>query len=109
VAGALKNMGEVWVLVPSMEWACAEILSMRHTLAVEAHIFGGQRGPWDFHKTGFTMRMLRILLESQGLLIKKAFQSQYVIEFEKEPFVAIQNIAVGARYDGFTNPALAID
>jgi predicted SAM-dependent methyltransferase len=106
---ALVNQGEIWVLVPSMEWAAAEILAQRHTIGVEAHIFGRQDNIWAYHRSGYTLKQLRILFENEGLLVKKAFQAPYAIEFERLAYHAIQNIVIGARYDGLHDPTIALD
>jgi hypothetical protein len=105
----LVNQGEIWVLVPSLEWAAAEVLANRHSCGVEAAIFGGQRGEWDYHRSGFTLRQTRFLFETEGLLVKRAFQAPFVITVGEVSFRAIQNIVIGARYDGLHDPAAAID
>jgi len=108
IRNTLVNKGELWVLVPSIEWAAGEILDGRHSVAVEAHIFGKQDSPWQFHRSSYTLQALRFLFERSGLLVKKAYQSPYLIAFGKDEFVCIQNIVIGARYDELNDPARAL-
>lgn len=109
VAGAVRNMGEVWILVPSLEWAAGEILARREGLGVQGAIFGGQANEWDFHRTGFTLAALRQMVEICGLIIRKAYQSPFKIRFQEKEFGALQNIVIAVRYDGLNgDPAEAI-
>ena len=96
----VKNMGELWVLVPSMEWAAREIVEGRHSLAVEANVFGSQMDDYQYHKCSFTLSALRHLFDEAGLLVKKAYQSPYLVAFDNVEQLCIQNIVIGARVDG---------
>lgn len=102
---ALKDRGEIWVVVPSLEWGAREILNRRDGLHIQGLIFGGQNTPWDYHRTGFTLAGLRQSLEVIGLVIRKAYQSPFEIEVtidEKQGiYHCIQNVCIGARVDGF--------
>jgi predicted SAM-dependent methyltransferase len=95
----LVNHGELWVLVPSIEWVAGEILDGRHNIAVEANIYGSQASPYQFHRCSFTLQTLRFLFEQSDLLIKRAFQAPYVVTFNEKEFICLQNIVIGARYD----------
>jgi len=106
ISTTLKNMAELWVLVPSMEWAASEIIAGRHSRSVEAHIFGSQTNEYQYHKCSFTLNALRTLFDHTGLLVKKAYQSPYAIRYtdrdgEVVEDLCIQNVVIGARYDGF--------
>lgn len=103
---AVRNFGEVWVVVPSLEWAANEIINRREGLHVQMNIFGGQLHPWDTHKCGFTLLALRQLMELCGLIIRRAYQSPFVILAEGKRFGSLQNVVVGVRYSG--DPAEAI-
>ena len=96
---ALKNMGEVWVVVPSLEWAANEVLQKRDGIHVQGMIFGGQNHPLDFHRVGFTLFGLRQLMELCGLLIRKAYQSPFEIVMADRKFNCIQNVVIAIRYD----------
>ena len=98
-ASALKNMGEIWVAVPSLEWACDKILSHQEGTYVQQIVFGGQADVWDYHRCGFTMRALRQMVEISGLVIKKAYQSTFTVRGEDKEYECIQNVVIGAKYD----------
>ncbi len=100
ISRALKNLGEMWVIVPSLEWGAQEVLKGSQSPALQGLIFGGQNNSWDYHRTGFTLASLRTLFEIVGLVIRKAYQSPFKIGMDAEEYVCIQNIVIGARYDG---------
>ncbi len=108
VISAVKNRGEVWILVPSLEWTANEIINQRDGIHVQLAFFGGQKNPWDFHRCGFTLASLRQMVELCGLIVKKAYQSPFTIFSGETQFSAVQNIVIGARYDTEENPAEAI-
>ncbi len=108
VISSVKNMGEVWILVPSMEWAASELINQRDGVQVQLSIFGGQKNFWDIHRCGFTLAALRQMVEICGLIVRKAYQSPFKIWQADKEYTAIQNIVIGARYDGINDPAMAI-
>lgn len=67
----LKPGGELRLIVPDLEVAAKRILEGNLDREAFAILYGGQSAQWDFHKTGFTSKTLRELLESKGLRIKK--------------------------------------
>jgi predicted SAM-dependent methyltransferase len=109
VIGAVRNMGEVWVVVPSMEWAANEIINKREGIHVQMNIFGAQHSPFDVHRTGFTLISLRQVVELCGLIVRRAYQSPFTIEFEGRQYNSLQNVVIGARYDELNDPANAIE
>jgi hypothetical protein len=104
----VKNMGEVWFIVPSMEFAAGEILKHRDGASVQALIFGGQASDLDTHYCGYTLQALRFMVELCGLVVRKAYQAPFSIEVDGKSHTCIQNIVVGARYDGLNDPASAV-
>ncbi len=108
VISAVKNLGEVWILVPSLEWAANEVINQRDGVQVQLSVFGGQKNPWDFHRCGFTLASLRQMVEICGLIVKKAYQSPFKVWSGETQYDAIQNIVIGARYDVPSDPAEAI-
>lgn len=109
VIAAVRNLGEVWVVVPSMEWAANEIINRREGIHVQANIFGGQLTPFDYHKCSFTLFSLRQMVELCGLIIRRAYQSPFVIQLDGNRYNSLQNVVVAARYDALNDPAEAID
>jgi predicted SAM-dependent methyltransferase len=53
---ALKPGGELYVLVPDMEWAAQELLK-------------GHDNEWEFHRCGFTLNALAVAMSKVGLEI----------------------------------------
>lgn len=99
MASGLRNMGELWVMVPSLEWAASEVLKDQPSPVVQAVIFGSQNNEFQYHKTGYTLYALRGLLQRAGLIIRQAYQGVFFIEMESAVYAARQNIVVGMRYD----------
>lgn len=109
VISAVKNRGEVWILVPSLEWAANEVINKRDGVHVQKMLFGSQESPLQTHRCGFTLASLRQMVEICGLIVRKAYQSPFTIISNDREFACIQNIVIGARYDGLDeDPAEAI-
>jgi hypothetical protein len=68
----LADGGELHVIVPSLEWACREVLHERPSPACMISLFGGQGGDGSVHMSGFTMRLLRADFEKIGLGVFRA-------------------------------------
>jgi SAM-dependent methyltransferase len=95
LATALKPGGEMWVLVPSLEWAAREILNHRNYTAVQGLLYGSQNDPWQYHKCAFTLPLLRDLMTKHGgLVVRQAFQSEIYLNYNP-PIPAMQNIVIG--------------
>ena len=95
---AAKDMGEIWVIVPSMEWAANEILRGRDGIHIQGHIFGGQSNEWEYHRSGFTLSALRFLFESRKILVRKAYQAPFTLGYENREFQCVQNVEIGLKY-----------
>ena len=95
---AAKDMGEIWVIVPSMEWAASEILRGRDGIHIQGHIFGGQSNEWEYHRSGFTLSALRFLFESRKILVRKAYQAPFTLGYENREFQCVQNVVIGLKY-----------
>lgn len=98
---ALANLGELWVLVPSLDWAASEIVQGRSAGAILALLYGSQDTPFQYHRVGFTLRDLRVLMEAMGLVMRKAYQSPFTVVIDETRYTCIQNVCIAARYDGF--------
>lgn len=105
LASGLKDYGELWVVVPSMEWAAQEILEQRDGVHIQGMIWGGQNTPWDYHRCGFTLAALRQLFEINGLVVRKAYQSPFGIVMGGREFACVQNVVIGARIPTETRQA----
>ena len=107
--GALKNMGEIWAVVPSLEWAANEIINRREGIHVQGALYGGQDHPLDYHRVGFTLAALRQMIELCGLIVRKAYQSPFMTIFDGKEYQCLQNVVIGLRYDMANDPAAAIE
>jgi len=61
----LKPGGELYVIVPSLEWACSN--SEKYPFQVQPHLFGGQLTEWQIHKCMFTGPLLTAFFHRVGL------------------------------------------
>lgn len=64
----LEDNGELEIHTPNLRWHAALFLDDRDEEAIN-YMFGGQRDDLDFHKTGFTPRVLMIRLNEAGFKI----------------------------------------
>lgn len=76
---ALKQGGELTLMVPSLEWAAVQILSKERSPALVVHLFGEQGKPHRFHSCGFTMMDLRSLCSTVGIAVTHAATGEYLI------------------------------
>lgn len=96
---AVKNLGEVWIIVPSMEWAASEIIHGRDGAHVQGMLYGAQHNPFDYHRVGFTLKGLRSVMEICGLITRKAYQSPFQIQMDDVLMNCVQNVVIGTRFD----------
>jgi predicted SAM-dependent methyltransferase len=102
---ALKVGGELYVIVPSLEWAATEIYFGRNTHIVQATIFGGQNHSADYHHTGFTLDWLRFLVENMlHMSIRKAYSAPFTIESvdeegNKSVTQSMQDVVIGLKVE----------
>lgn len=108
VIQAARNLGEIWVIVPSFEWAANEIINRREGIHVQMNVFGGQAGPLDYHRCGFTLASLRQMVELSGLVVRKAYQSPFYIGFNEKEYASLQNVVIAIRVDALNDPKEAI-
>lgn len=100
---ALKpGTGEMWVIVPALEWAAKEIAKDQPSPVLMGFLYGSQSNEWQYHKCGFTLNQLRLLMESTGMYTRRAHQSAFIITLDapdgtSKEFPSTQNIVVGLR------------
>lgn len=109
VTPVLKNLmealkpgtGEIWVIVPALEWAAKEIAKDKPSPVLIWFLYGSQDNDYQFHKCGFTLYQLRAMMEYAGYVTRQAYQTQFALQFEHEgelkALPALQNIVVGLR------------
>jgi len=91
VASLVKDGGYMMVNVPSMEWACKEILRGNYDMSVMMTIYGGQDDEWLFHKCGFTKPALEVLAKRIGMKIYSLKESQVLIQINEKIYNAMQH------------------
>lgn len=86
VIGVLKNMGQVLrengechVIVPALEWVAREVAKDNPSPALQGALFGSQENEWQFHRSGFTLSLLRQVMTMAGLTVRLATQSYFGI------------------------------
>lgn len=75
---ALAPGGELWAVVPSLEWCVDEIRKGTPNSAVWLIIYGGgepDKPSYYYHNQGFTLPVLRDLLTLGGFVIRRAYQT----------------------------------
>ena len=101
MAKSIKNHGEVWVIVPSLEWAAAGVLDNSPDPLIQAVMFGQERA----HRSGYTLLWLRALIEGAGLVTRQAKVGAMEIQVEigatndQEVRQIPQNTVIGMRND----------
>jgi len=93
----LKSGGEMHIIVPSAEWAGRQLLAEDPSPGVLAHLYGGNDGEFDRHKTMYTMRLLRQHFSSAGLEARNANTGQYNIGVKNVGYVAAQHYVMGVK------------
>lgn len=73
----LAEDGELHVFVPSLEWAARQVLSEKMSPITIMHLYGLQSTPWQYHKAGFTLILLRQVVTQAGLKVAAAQRATY--------------------------------
>lgn len=93
----LRPGGELWIFVPSLEWACREVLKGNETIVIQGSLYGGQKDEWDTHKVAFTVKALTSLVSQFGFKIRKAGMSAYLSIVNGKEYTCYQNLVVGVK------------
>jgi predicted SAM-dependent methyltransferase len=111
----LKDGGTLYIGVPSMEWVAGELLRERPSNAVIHVIYGMDEPVYQQHRCGFTLMMLRHLVELAGMIPRRATQSGLKLVMDDTEYQTTQNIVVAMRnkefekeYDKRQDPAEAL-
>ena len=93
-----KPGGEVWITVPSLEWALMQIKSDNPSPAFHFVMYGTAGTPT---RSGFAMVWLRQLMEQAGLITRRAVQE--IVELQDASggkLPVLQNTVVGLKVRG---------
>lgn len=104
LANVVAPRGELWLVVPSLEWAASQIIQKKETPAVQLAIYGGAEADkpnFYYHHSGFTLMSLRDLLRHVGLVEKGAYQQEYKVKINgiEQELPLMQNLVIGAKPD----------
>lgn len=92
---ALKVGGDMIIIVPSLEWAAAQIAAMDDPpAAAYVSIFGTDR---EQNLSGMTLHWLRYLTESNGMHVKQAMGEWYVARIGDSEVKVMQNMIIGTK------------
>jgi len=100
---ATVDGGQIIVKVPSIEWAAEQIASEKATIAVLFHLWGGQNGPYDVHKWGYTIGGLRNVVKRAGYVIAKAGVGHYEIIVNGKAYPAQETYVIGIKVEDNNN------
>lgn len=93
----LKDGGELHIIVPSLEWACREVLSEKPSPVCMVVLYGGQGGDGSVHTSGYTMRLLRVHLERCGLKCTRARTDATNININGQTYAFDQHYVCGVK------------
>jgi hypothetical protein len=90
-----RQGGELWVITPSAEWAAGQVLSQEPNPLSQMVLFGfeGQ------NHSMYTLLWLRALLESAGMITRRAFQGPWKVNINGADIELPQNVVIAMRYD----------
>lgn len=92
MAALLNERGELWLTVPSLEWAAREIGSENPSPAIHTVIYGDQAHP---ARCGFTLAWLRQLVEAANLIPRKAYHSLYRVAVKDQEIQIPLAVCIG--------------
>jgi hypothetical protein len=87
----LKPKGEMFILVPSLEWSAKAIIRNDFNPLIIPSIFG-MNGE---NKTGFTLPVLRRFMELAGFRVVVARSGEYTVSTSKGNYTAEQHLVKG--------------
>ena len=96
---ALKDGGELWIIVPSLEWVGRELTKDKPSPVTLAAIYGSQTNEWQYHKSGYTLYLLRQLIMKSGMIARQAYQGPFTVTMNGKDYPSLQNIMVAMRHD----------
>lgn len=101
----LREYGELYVTVPSLEWTARELLQVDEpSLAAYHNLYGTEEEP---HRSGFVLLWLRVAMQEAGFMVRHATQELYKMTAGDKVYPNVQNLVIGARYD--PDPGTALD
>lgn len=102
----LAIKGELWVYVPSFEWATAQTADNTPSPAFHSMLFGEKENP---NRSTFTILWLRSLMEFSGLVIRNARHEPIMLKNGTAEIPALMNIVIGCKYEEPQTPEEALE
>lgn len=103
VAQCLKMYGFMLVVVPSLEWACEQVLAGGLDVVTFAMLYGGQENEWDYHRSSFTLDWLREMYQELGFIEREAKTMEFFVvrtdDEGKRSIPALQNVYIGQKVE----------
>lgn len=101
----LKEDGELWVSVPSLEFAALQILKDDNpNFSYFTALWGGDDNP---HKCGFRLLDLRLIIQNTGYLVRRAIQEAYQESINGQAVLTMQNLVIAVKHAGAAEDAIA--
>lgn len=97
LVSAVVPGGELWVIVPSLEWCGMELMKDQPSIALIGTLFGSQQDEYQYHKSGYTMMLLRQLFALHELVVRQAYQSFYKIAADGWEADVGQLVMIGSK------------
>lgn len=96
----LKNGGEAWVTVHSLELVHRFLREDQVSPATLPMLYGPDTDkPHDWYRCAFTIGMLRQIFDQAGLVTREAIQQPSQIQIGKNMHDTLSNLVIGARMD----------
>lgn len=92
----LELKGELWIYVPALEWVVAQTAEINPSPAVHAMLYGPQDYP---HRCAFTLQWLRTLVESTGLVIRRASHEALDLKNQDAVINTSMNVVIGWKFE----------
>ena len=91
MASLVKEGGYMIIAVPSMEWACKELLRGNFNKGVMMTFYGGQEDEWLYHKCGFSKPSLEVLAQRLGMKVLSLRESSVILTDRDRQWNATQH------------------
>jgi SAM-dependent methyltransferase len=91
VASLVKEGGYFLISVPSLEWACKEVIRGNFNIGVLMTIYGGQDDKWLYHYCGFTRPALTKLAKDIGMKVYSLKEGAVIVFAGEKAFNSTQH------------------
>jgi predicted SAM-dependent methyltransferase len=96
-ARLLKPRGQLYITVPSLEWAATQIISGKPLPVIMPFIYGNQGGPGQFYQSGFMLAALRNLVVAAGFEVREAGPFDATVQMGDEEYKVQQLLVLAVK------------